>query len=136
MNEKQQMELCQNCARCCKEFRLYTTDMDEAARWRWLDTQEIEVKQLKPDTNWVEEKKELIIYLIRIKIPCQELDYKYGKYWCRKYHSIRPNYCVTYPKNFLNAYMENDIPQVQLEEEMRFCPLLRELVREKREVKA
>ena len=105
-------KLCQTCAECCKVFWIYTDQKDDAVRASWLDTDKVSVIKIKEG-----------LWKIKFHIPCKQLYQKEGKYFCRQYNGFKPNYCRTYPLNFL---MEDSGKEV-LELEKDFCPALKEL---------
>ena len=105
-------ELCQSCAKCCLQSWIYTDCKDEAVRFAWLDTNKISVVKVK-DGLWK----------ITFDFPCSMLEYKDGKYYCKRHNGTRPEFCKTYPMNFL------DEPLEILELENKTCPALREVLR-------
>jgi Fe-S-cluster containining protein len=104
-------KLCQECAKCCKEFRLVTESEDEALRFEWLNSKKISVEKIN-DGNW----------LIIFHINCKQLVQKNGKYYCKVWKDKRPEFCLTYPKNF--EELDKDV----LNNESKFCPALKEVL--------
>jgi len=101
-------EICQKCAKCCRQFRWYVNKgfKDEALRLSWLNTELIEIK----------ERKDYIQVIINK--PCVMLEKKHGKYYCKKHGEIRPDACKIYPDNMLH-----------IKEEWAFCPILKNVVK-------
>ena len=104
-------ELCQKCAKCCLQSWIYTDCKDEAIRFSWLDTNKISVVKVKEG-----------LWKIIFDFPCSKLEYKDGKYYCKQHKGTRPEFCKTYPMNFLEE------PREILELEKKTCPALREVL--------
>lgn len=62
---------------------------DDAIRASWLDSKNISVVKIKEG-----------LWKIIFNYPCIQLEEKDGKYCCKKYNSMRPDYCKTFPNNF------------------------------------
>ena len=106
-------EICQECAKCCKQWGLYFKLKDEITRLSWLDTDKIIIKKVKKR-----------LWKVIFDYPCKQLIEKNGKYYCKKYNSPdRPEFCREYPMNFKNAPVE----VVNIENEL--CPIIKEVVK-------
>lgn len=101
---------CRTCGRCCAVFWTFTRDKDTAMRFLWLRTDKIEVIKVR-DCLWK------IIY----HFPCSKLIEENGKFSCANYDTIRPEFCKTYPANFVEG-KEREPAAFELEK--LFCPLL------------
>lgn len=101
-------DICQKCANCCTALWMYVKNPDVALRFSWLDTNVIQVTKIKED-----------IWKILFKIPCKQLEFKDGKYWCKAYNANRPSYCRTFPMNFNGD--DKDI----IEDIRKVCPLIK-----------
>lgn len=103
-------EICQRCAKCCKEFG-ELVDYDTALRFKLLNTDKIVVEEINIDNN--------IFYRVTYKFPCSKLIKKRdGKYYCLLYENkefARPHMCKVYPDN---------IPLSLIETEKKECPAL------------
>ncbi len=98
-------EICQNCAKCCKElFWIEYTD-DFPLRLSWLNGIFVDFKEVYGKI------------FVRVKHKCKKLIKKEGKYFCEAYGSIRPPMCKQYPDN---------IPVVDWKIHATICPLLKE----------
>ena len=107
-------EICQKCARCCKEFN-YIVDEDSARRFIMLDTDRIEVKEIKANNDNT-------YYSVKFKYPCRKLKVKDGNYYCSIYDYKalpRPHMCEEYPDN---------IPLALFDYEKDYCPALKEWI--------
>jgi len=105
-------EVCQKCANCCKSWWIYTDLKDDAIRASWLDTDKISVVKVKEG-----------LWKIIVNIPCKQLEFRDGKYWCKVYNSPnRPAFCETYPINFKGEDKE------VIKEESKKCPIIKEVV--------
>jgi Fe-S-cluster containining protein len=117
--EKQKMtdeylnsEVCQECAECCKSWWFYTDLKDDAIRSSWLDTKLISVNKIKKG-----------LWKITFHIPCKQLIMKDNKYYCKVHKGTRPEYCKTYPMNFI----ADDVEQEMLDYEKKTCPILKKI---------
>lgn len=103
-------EICQRCAKCCKEFGEFV-DHDTALRFKLLDIDKIVLKEINIDNN--------IFYRVTYNFPCSKLVKKRdGKYYCLLYDNkelSRPHICRIYPDN---------IPLSLIETEKKDCPAL------------
>ena len=107
--EYKNSEVCQKCANCCKQWWMFTDSKDDAIRATWLDTDKISVRKI--NKKW---------WKIIFNIPCKELEFKDGKYWCKKYNSPnKPSYCDTYPNNF--KYEGKEF----IDEESKICEVVK-----------
>jgi Fe-S-cluster containining protein len=106
-------EICEKCAGCCKEFN-YIVDEDSAKRFIMLDTDKIEVKEIRANSD-------NIYYSVKFKYPCRKLKVKDGKYYCSIYDGElpRPHMCEEYPDN---------TPLALLDYEKEKCPALKEWI--------
>lgn len=100
-------EICQECAKCCKEFYWIEYNRDWALRFLLLRHPDIIVEEKKLKSG--------IVWLIRIKQPCSKLKYENGKYYCEIYDGGRPQFCMTYPDN---------APLTEWEIHKYSCPLI------------
>ncbi len=103
-------EICQRCAKCCKEFG-ELVDYDTAFRLKLLNVDRIVVEEINTDND--------IFYRVTYKFPCSKLIKKRdGKYYCLLYEDkeiSRPQMCKGYPDN---------IPISLIETEKKECPAL------------
>lgn len=116
---KEEGKICKFCGKCCCSYWIFTDIPEEVERFKTLNTDKIEVIQIKER-----------LWKVMFHFPCKHLDVdfstdKYVKlsYRCRIYDKPRPKYCSEYPRNFL----EKDIEKEVLENEVNFCPLLAKL---------
>ena len=104
-------EVCQTCAKCCKNWVTYAHSKDDVLRIQWLDTDKIEVVKIRED-----------LWKIIFDIRCKQLIKKNGLYYCKAYHDIRPLFCEIYPNNFRGQ--DEDI----IEMESKICPIMKEVL--------
>lgn len=103
-------EICQKCAKCCKEFRIIEQNKNWALRWKLLNHPKIIVEEKEGVDN-------SRFWIIRIMIKCSKLRYnaKAKKYYCEIYKDRRPDFCETYPDN---------IPTFSWGSEKDFCSII------------
>ena len=104
-------DVCQACARCCKEWWIYTDLKDDAIRASWLDTDKVSVVKIR-DGLWK----------IVFHIPCKQLTWDGEKYFCKKHKGTRPDYCRTYPTNFRGASKE------EIDDQAKLCQIIKMVV--------
>lgn len=86
-------EVCQTCAKCCKEFWWVVHNRDWAKRLQLLNRRDISVewKYLSASNQTV--------WIVKIKHSCSALTFKKGKYYCEIWDKSRPRLCEEYPDN-------------------------------------
>lgn len=84
-------EICQKCGACCKVFD-FGSDIDIAIRFMWMDNKKIKAMDTPFRFEDGVQKKE-----ITFKFPCNKLEFRDGKYWCKVWKEERPDFCNTYP---------------------------------------
>ena len=114
MEKEEQRSICGNCGKCCLSYWIFTDVPEEVERFKTLNTNRIEVIQIK-------EK----LWKVMFHFECKHLEYGnwlYGNYRCKIYDKPRPKYCPDYPRNFLDNSQKE-----ALDNEIKFCPLLKKL---------
>lgn len=116
-------EVCQRCAKCCKEFTM-ACDVNCALRLMWVEDDNIKAQ----DTPFrfgdgIEEKK------VCFKMPCSKLFFKDRKYYCSVWNKERPDFCNTYPDSIF--YSVETWNTQKIEELLKFesenCPALKDV---------
>ena len=101
-------EICQRCAKCCKEFG-ELVDYDTALRFKLLNTDKIVVEEINTKND--------IFYKVTYKFPCSKLIKKRdGKYYCLLYENKeipRPQMCKVYPNNIPISLIETEKKECQ-----------------------
>lgn len=96
-------DICQGCGKCCKEFTM-VDNMDFALRFMWMENRKIKAK----DTPFLFSNGDAMKSII-FKFPCSQLEFRDGKYRCKKWNEDRPNFCNTYPDHiFYNVELWNE----------------------------
>ncbi|MGA3021152.1 MAG: YkgJ family cysteine cluster protein [Candidatus Micrarchaeales archaeon] len=90
-------EICQRCAKCCKEYTLYDT-LDSALRFGWMLDDTITTG----DTPFTSEDG-LEMKQITFKKECAKLCTKDGKYYCSVWDKERPDFCANTPDNLFEG---------------------------------
>ena len=107
---------CQECRKCCQEYRMYIKYKGIAERLRNLNTNKIKVKELQANKVW----------LVTFAYTCEHLlSDDFGKYHCTENELSRPSICVNNP-HYLFSDKDSDR---MVKEEMKKCVGLREYLR-------
>jgi hypothetical protein len=112
-------EVCQSCAKCCKEYVLYDT-LDSALRFGWLRDDKIEIG----DTPFTYDER-FDVKRITFKKECSKLCTKEGKYYCSVWDKERPDFCATTPDNLFEGVDKDDRERIRaiIDFEKKDCPL-------------
>ena len=118
-------EICQRCAKCCKEFT-HLFDFNDALRFKWFKDCDVKVRETGecfPD-NKTEKMFEVVF-----KIPCVKLkQHSSGKFYCSVWGKERPNFCLSYPDHVFNwkKMSKVELEKARVEEAVN-CPALGKL---------
>jgi hypothetical protein len=113
-------EICQRCAKCCKEFTV-EEGIDMALRFKWMFDKRI----IAEDTpfnfadGWNVKK-------VTFKIGCIQLRQdKDGKSYCKVWDKERPDFCCRYPDNVFNSVEKWNREKIQkiIDETKKDCPI-------------
>jgi Fe-S-cluster containining protein len=116
-------EICQACGKCCTSFS-WTDSADQALRIGWMNDKDIEIEDTPFKFPNGEEIK-----IITLNKGCKMLEVKRGRYFCKAYNKIRPDFCNTYPDlMFLEVDIQNR-KQIQklIDFEKHHCPIFETL---------
>ncbi len=117
-------DICQKCGKCCKEFVCGGFDLDCALRFLWIDDRKIKARDSSLRDDFGNIKREVIF-----KHPCEKLEFRDGRYWCKVWDKERPDFCNDYPDNIFFCCDTWDTIKIQklLEEGSVDCPALRNI---------
>jgi hypothetical protein len=112
-------EICQKCAKCCKEYILYDT-LDSALRFGWMLDKEITMSDAPFRSEDGTEMKK-----ITFKKECSKLHLKDGKYYCSVWNDERPDFCAICPDNLFEGIGKGDRERIQeiIDFEKKDCPI-------------
>jgi hypothetical protein len=112
-------EICQKCAKCCKEYVLYDT-VDSALRFGWMLDKDIVTSDAPFMSEDGTEMKQ-----ITFRKECSKLCTKDGKYYCSVWNGERPDFCALSPDNLFAGLEKEDRKEIQeiIDFEKKDCPL-------------
>jgi len=115
-------EICQRCAKCCKEYTLYDT-LDSALRFRWMLDNTI-ITEITEDTPFTFGDG-LDMKRITFKKECAKLYMKDGKYYCSVWDKERPDFCAIGPDNLFRGVEKWNREKIQkiIDFEKKDCPI-------------
>lgn len=115
-------EICQKCAKCCKEFVCGGFDLDCALRFLWIDDKHIKARDSSLRDDFGNIKREVVF-----KFPCSQLEERNGKYKCKVWDKERPDFCNTYPDHIFFCCDIWDTIKIQklLDETQKDCSALK-----------
>lgn len=116
-------EICQRCAKCCKEFNC-SFDVNCALRLMWMEDKKI--KAIDTPFQFADGSSEKSVCF---HCPCSQLEFKDRKYSCKVWDKERPDFCNTYPDHVFYACEIWNREKIQklLEFESKNCPALKDV---------
>jgi Fe-S-cluster containining protein len=112
-------EICQSCGKCCTNFS-WTDTADQALRIGWMQDKDIEIEDTPfrfPDGEDIK--------IITLNKGCKMLEIRNGKYFCKAYNKVRPDFCNTYPDIIFLGVSRRNRKQIQrlIDFEKHQCPI-------------
>ena len=121
-------EICQKCAKCCKEF-VMSCDTNCALRFVWIEKEKIPFIKVE-DTPFQLPYGGGLERRAIFKLPCFQLEEgEDGSFRCKVWNEKRPDFCNTYPDHIFYDTDLWDTVKIKklLQQEREFCPFLKEV---------